>query len=128
MAALTTDEMLNEEHALLRAPAEPPLLRHGDAGPVGCAVSGGGIRSATFSLGFLQGLAKLDILTAFDYLSTVSGGGYIGSWLSASIHRHPDGAAGVMHELAQATTTGRGGRYVRRTARHQTPAVRTATT
>src|SRR5689334_5118811 len=46
-------------------------------------ISGGGIRSATFALGVLQGLAEQGILTSFDYLSTVSGGGYIGSWLTA---------------------------------------------
>ncbi|HZU31180.1 MAG TPA: hypothetical protein VFB79_08705, partial [Candidatus Angelobacter sp.] len=37
-------------------------------------ISGGGIRSATFALGALQGLAQLGILEKFDYLSTVSGG------------------------------------------------------
>lgn len=62
-------------------------------------LSGGGIRSATFSLGILQGLARLSLLKQFDYLSTVSGGGYIGSWLTAWIHRHPDGVAGVMEQL-----------------------------
>ena len=46
-------------------------------------ISGGGIRSATFALGAIQGLADLGILENFDYLSTVSGGGYIGSWLTA---------------------------------------------
>src|SRR5215470_5191048 len=45
-------------------------------------ISGGGIRSATFALGALQGFADLGILQHFDYLSTVSGGGYIGSWLT----------------------------------------------
>src|SRR5262245_40929953 len=54
---------------------------------IGLALSGGGIRSATFSLGVLQALAQKGRLTSFDYLSTVSGGGYIGSWLSAWIHR-----------------------------------------
>ena len=54
---------------------------------VGLAFSGGGIRSATFNLGVLQGLADLGLLPIFDYLSTVSGGGYIGSWLSAWIRR-----------------------------------------
>ncbi len=53
----------------------------------GIAFSGGGIRSATFNLGVLQGLAKLKLLHIFDYLSTVSGGGYIGSWLSAWLFR-----------------------------------------
>jgi Patatin-like phospholipase len=46
-------------------------------------LSGGGIRSATFALGVLEGLAANGVLNRFDYLSTVSGGGYIGSWLSA---------------------------------------------
>ncbi len=55
--------------------------------------SGGGIRSATFGLGVLQGLAthscdkkensKQGLLAEFDYLSTVSGGGYLGAWFSA---------------------------------------------
>ena len=39
----------------------------------GLAISGGGIRSATFALGMLQGLAELDLLKRFDYISTVSG-------------------------------------------------------
>jgi hypothetical protein len=54
---------------------------------VGLALSGGGIRSATFNLGVLQGLAHSSLLPLFDYLSTVSGGGYIGSWLLAWLKR-----------------------------------------
>jgi len=54
---------------------------------VGLALSGGGIRAATFGLGVLQGLSQLRLLGMFDFLSTVSGGGYIGSWLAAWIHR-----------------------------------------
>jgi hypothetical protein len=46
-------------------------------------LSGGGIRSASFGLGVIQALAKSDLLFQFHYLSTVSGGGYIGSWLTA---------------------------------------------
>src|SRR3984893_11714450 len=46
-------------------------------------ISGGGIRSATFGLGVLQGLARCGFLGKFHYLSTVSGGGYIGSLLRA---------------------------------------------
>ena len=48
-------------------------------------LSGGGIRSASFSLGVLQALAGAGMLGQFDYLSTVSGGGFIGSWLSMLI-------------------------------------------
>src|SRR5437867_6400695 len=62
-------------------------------------ISGGGIRSATFGLGILQGLARCGLLEKFHYLSTVSGGGYIGSWLSAWIKNDPDGIRGVVDEL-----------------------------
>jgi hypothetical protein len=64
-------------------------------------LSGGGIRSATFALGVIQGLARLKLLDRFDYLSTVSGGGYIGSWFSAWIKNHERGFAGVAEELRQ---------------------------
>jgi hypothetical protein len=65
--------------------SEPrPLIRPGPlAGLVGLALSGGGIRSATFNLGLLQALARQNNLRYCDYLSTVSGGGYIGSCLSS---------------------------------------------
>jgi hypothetical protein len=46
------------------------------------AISGGGIRSATFGLGVLAALARRNLLYQFDYLSTVSGGGYLGSFLT----------------------------------------------
>ncbi|MGD9729554.1 MAG: patatin-like phospholipase family protein, partial [Nitrospiraceae bacterium] len=51
--------------------------------PAALCLSGGGIRSATFGLGVLQGLARRGLLDQFHYLSTVSGGGYIGSWLTS---------------------------------------------
>jgi hypothetical protein len=54
---------------------------------VGLAFSGGGIRSASFGLGVLQGLGKMRLLRIFDYFSTVSGGGYVGSWLAAWVRR-----------------------------------------
>jgi hypothetical protein len=49
----------------------------------GLALSGGGIRSATFNLGIIQALHRSGLFRRFDYLSTVSGGGYIGSCLSS---------------------------------------------
>ncbi len=49
---------------------------------MGLALSGGGVRSATFNLGVLQALHRHGILKRVDYLSTVSGGGYIGSYLT----------------------------------------------
>ena len=56
-------------------------------GPTAVCLSGGGIRSATFALGVLQGLAHVGVLGKFDYLSTVSGGGYIGGWFTTWLHR-----------------------------------------
>lgn len=54
---------------------------------LGLSFSGGGIRSATFNLGVLQALARCGVLRYVDYLSTVSGGGYVGSWLTALTQR-----------------------------------------
>src|SRR6266404_3484820 len=63
-----------------------PRVEHGT---VGLALSGGGIRSATFSLGVLQALARLDVLRYVDYLSTVSGGGYIGACVTSLLSADP---------------------------------------
>ena len=46
---------------------------------VGLAMSGGGTRSATFNLGVTQALARYGFMKDVDYMSTVSGGGYVGS-------------------------------------------------
>ncbi len=62
-------------------------------------LSGGGIRSATFNLGMVQGLARHGLLEKFDYLSTVSGGGYTGGWLSAWVNRQ--GLRKVVHQLSE---------------------------
>jgi hypothetical protein len=51
------------------------------------ALSGGGIRSAVFNLGIIQALAEYGLLRQLDYLSTVSGGGYIGGWLAGWVRR-----------------------------------------
>ncbi|HSG49429.1 MAG TPA: patatin-like phospholipase family protein, partial [Longimicrobiales bacterium] len=91
---LAVDDVLARERRALRPDGEsadsPPLSA--------LCISGGGIRSATFGLGVIQGLAERGILEKFDYLSTVSGGGYIGSWLTAWIHR-AGGLAGVIPGL-----------------------------
>ena len=57
----------------------------------GLAISGGGIRSATFALGVLVALSKRNLLPQFDYMSTVSGGGFVGSFLTAFL-------SGTAHE------------------------------
>jgi hypothetical protein len=53
-------------------------------------LSGGGIRSASFALGVMQTLARFGLLGQFHYLSSVSGGGYIASWLSLWRRLSPD--------------------------------------
>jgi len=69
-----------EKRAILRRRRHYKLNERCHA--AGLAISGGGIRSATFSLGVLVALAQRGLLREFDYLSTVSGGGYLGSFLS----------------------------------------------
>ncbi len=51
-------------------------------GLVGLAFSGGGIRSATINLGIAQALHRRGVFRHADYMSTVSGGGYLGSSIS----------------------------------------------
>ena len=57
---------------------------------IGLALSGGGIRSASFGLGVIQALLEHGIMQKVDYLSTVSGGGYIGSSLTWYRYLHSD--------------------------------------
>jgi hypothetical protein len=84
----------------------------------GLALSGGGIRSATFNLGLLQGLADREVLRHFDYLTTVSGGGYVGAFWSAwrarpearsstaqAANRRPDDDARPSHVPPEAMQT-----------------------
>jgi hypothetical protein len=60
----------------------------------------GGIRSAIFNLGLLKGIACKQKLKEFDYLSTVSGGGFVGSCLTAWAHRTPGGIDTIEDKLA----------------------------
>ena len=94
------NEVLRDELDMLRPDsgevldsALPPdrarLLARAHGGALtGLALSGGGMRSATFGLGALQALAAHGLLRRIDYLSTVSGGGFIGGWLSKCLHAH----------------------------------------
>jgi hypothetical protein len=74
----------------LNQPADEPRITFRAADVIGLALSGGGIRSATFNLGLLEGLHRLGLLELFDYLSTVSGGGYIGSFWSEWLRRREE--------------------------------------
>lgn len=98
---LSTTEILREEacrihgeHALDTYEDARLALGLNSLDSKAVCLSGGGVRSAVFSLGVLQALAekdegKRDFLSRFHYLSTVSGGGYIGAWLSAWLSRQP---------------------------------------
>lgn len=99
-AAFRIDGTLEQRQQQLRE------LIHGldeEKAPWALCLSGGGIRSATFSLGVLQGLASRRILSRFNYLSTVSGGGYIGSWLSRWIETSGGKVDDVQKELSGGT-------------------------
>jgi hypothetical protein len=77
------------ERAHLRARVPERELPEDRPSPevVGVALSGGGIRSATFCLGVFQALAQVGRLAGIDYISTVSGGGYFGSFLGRLYQR-----------------------------------------
>ena len=77
----------NRRRTLIESASGQAVLPSTDHRLVGLAFSGGGIRSATFNLGILQALHQLGVLPYVDYLSTVSGGGYIGGAWSALGHR-----------------------------------------
>lgn len=79
----TTFQDLLDSEQLLVARRRESAGRTKDAPTVGLALSGGGIRSATFCLGFLQALSSKRLLTRVDYLSTVSGGSYVGAFFGA---------------------------------------------
>ena len=90
-----------------------------DAPTVGLAFSGGGIRSATINLGILQALAKYKLLKRIDYLSTVSGGGYIGSWLTRWIHEC--GIDHVQEKLGETTKEADQITFLREYSNYMTP-------
>ena len=69
---------------------------------MGVCFSGGGIRSATFNLGVLQGLAQLGLLPHVNYLSSVSGGGYIHQFLAGWILRNGNQRSVVKELIPQA--------------------------
>jgi hypothetical protein len=107
---------LNGQNPNKLNPNNPPPISGVNTGPgvpqhrafqsclCGLALSGGGIRSATFALGLLQGMADRNVLPYIDLVSTVSGGGYIGSWLIAWIKRRGS-VASVQQSLRGCAST-----------------------
>jgi hypothetical protein len=78
------------DEVLSRRQAAGAPNRDSNEDAVGLALSGGGIRSATFSLGVLQTLARKGVLAQVDFLSTVSGGGYLGCFISSFLNSTPE--------------------------------------
>lgn len=112
----TAEEIDAAEHRAIRARrhALDPQAGGEEAAPLenvaGLCLSGGGIRSATFCLGIVQVLAREGLLARFDYLSTVSGGGYLGAFLSSYLGTPPAGAPAGIRETINAAFTAEGGR------------------
>ncbi|MCP3369792.1 cell division protein [Bradyrhizobium cajani] len=81
---------------------------------VGLALSGGGIRSSATCLGVLQALNHHDLIGRIDYLSTVSGGGYIGASLSTTMTvtgrfvfgQRPAGGTPTANEISDTPSVG----------------------
>lgn len=77
------EKIKNDENTAVRARrGKQGIKTEPGEDAIGLALSGGGIRSATFSLGVVQVLAEKRLLNDVDFLSTVSGGGYTGSFLT----------------------------------------------
>ena len=101
-AAVSFGETLREEYQEIIERRKRRHSRHGrafadDGAPVdltGLALSGGGVRSAAFCLGALQAINAAGALNQVDYLSTVSGGGFVGGAMSANMQRNAHFAFG----------------------------------
>ena len=85
LATESQQQLLDEEWQRIQPKSQ--ARGHDRKALAGMALSGGGIRSAIFSLGGLQALARAGWLEGMDYLSTASGGGYIGSSLTWLLHK-----------------------------------------
>jgi predicted acylesterase/phospholipase RssA len=117
-------ERMDEESARIRQRRSVPEQQATSAW--GLCLSGGGIRSATFCLGVLEALSRAprppgaaplpfgdpavapepSLLGQFDYLSTVSGGGYIGTFFgSMFVPGRADTAADASASAANAYDT-----------------------
>src|SRR5579862_6373898 len=95
---LSAAAMIRQEAERIAA-RQQKVLGAPDNSLLGVAFSGGGIRSGTYNLGIIQGMAKRGLLPRIDYLSTVSGGGYIGTWLHGVIQRYGEGQPDAVTEL-----------------------------
>jgi len=114
-------EALAQAERALAAKRRRKAKIEGTAPQVGFGLSGGGIRSATFSLGVFQALAAKGLLKRIDFLSTVSGGGYFGAFLGRLMTRDfvtsPEDAEQILQEKKEPGIL----RYLRENGRYLAP-------
>ncbi len=92
-----------EREQILRRRQEAGKSSDLDNDSLGIALSGGGIRSATICLGILRTFNQCDLLQTADYLSSVSGGGYLAAYIHGSLHQHlPKGTPVDKEQTARA--------------------------
>ena len=103
MAIFNASDVLKEERELIGVdgarPYGPDSL--GKDPLIGLALSGGGMRAATFHLGVLQAFSEVDIIKRIDYLSSVSGGSYIAGWLAKYLSERPNGVSALAAMLSR---------------------------
>lgn len=80
-------------------PPELGVERTDAAGPVCVSFSGGGLRSAAFSIGVMQGLHEAKLLDDMTIMSATSGGGYAASWLYIADRLRKIGATNALDPL-----------------------------
>jgi Patatin-like phospholipase len=83
----TFDDIFTDERFSVHKRRHPDSQAKKDSFPepqqlTALCLSGGGVRSASFCLGLVRALAEKGLLKHFDYLSTVSGGGFAGAFIS----------------------------------------------
>ncbi len=122
-----------ERRRMEKSPSGTPATDDPALPRVGLALSGGGIRSATFALGLIRGLAQnqpkaddasgtpvdgASLLGRLDYLSTVSGGGYVGAMFGRLVASFGLQRAQALMASSRSPVLG----WLRRNGRYLTPA------
>ncbi|MFK7797598.1 MAG: hypothetical protein AB8E82_09100 [Aureispira sp.] len=82
---LAMEEIYVRERRKKKSPKNTTIKFKEDS--LGIALSGGGIRSATLCLGLMEEFNKIGLIEKADYLSSVSGGGYLASYIHSSLNK-----------------------------------------
>lgn len=82
MGLAGADELAIRERDVILARRRHYEINSERSWAAGIALSGGGIRSAAFAIGVLAALARRNLLPQFDYVSSVSGGGFAAGFLT----------------------------------------------